>query len=197
MTWGIAVRSLDSAGGTHQAEASPWYRVEGHPVAVMGDTVGSHGEDSHAAATMIATEGWYALDGKGVERQGLPVSCGHISTGRPWYRLGQAGAFGNDGNIVQAAQIPRKGTVFFGGAGLEGAYIQAMVAAMVAAGIANPGTANRSRWAVGADAGDTVAMVLCAAPMLHLLRSGEIADVAMGIEDYGIRGSQFNLVGYS
>lgn len=83
---GIAVRSLDSAGGTQLANTQNVWRVEGMPIVRLGDRVAGHGRSPHNSPTMVEGSDWFRFDGIPVCRAGHRASCGHASTGRPWFR---------------------------------------------------------------------------------------------------------------
>lgn len=83
------MEGLDFAGGVQLIQANPWYRLEGHPIVVLGDLVQSHGDPPHSPLPpMIQGTPWYTINGVPVCRAGHLAVCGHATTGRPWYRLG-------------------------------------------------------------------------------------------------------------
>ena len=85
---GVAVGNLDFAGGVQQTQANPWFRIEGQPVVVVGDRVASHGEPPHAGAPpMVEGTPGFRVGGAAVCRAGHRASCGHVTTGRPWFRI--------------------------------------------------------------------------------------------------------------
>jgi len=91
-----------------------------------------------------------------------------------------------------------KGTYFYGGAGLQGAYIQDMVTALKEVGIKNT-KAGRSNNSVGQNIGiPGIAlddMVIDALAVLSLNKAE--AYVTLDISEFPLSGPQFNLVGYS
>lgn len=87
MSYGVAVKTKDSAGEKHLAGGQTFFKVEGQIVVVKGDAVTPHGSGPHAAPTMTQGSSWLKLNGKPACRQGHPASCGHTSTGRAWFRL--------------------------------------------------------------------------------------------------------------
>lgn len=191
MSAGVAVRGLDAAGGAHRAETAPWYRVEGQPVAVVGDSVDGHGDGVHAAPIMTEGEAWFRVAGLPVCREGNPASCGHVTSGRASFRLATVAT------TTYPDVVPRRGTYFFGGAGLAGHYPADMVAALEEAGIMVPALGNAERWQL-APAWDAEPRRMVDAILgVDLLRRGEVPGLTMGLEDYGTAGPQFNLVGYS
>lgn len=80
-----------------------------------------------------------------------------------------------------------KGTTFFGGAGLDGDYIDDMVGALEEAGLSNVRAADRETWSQGHFATDAGAV-----PRLNN-RDKKPSDFSK----FGEEGDQFNLVGYS
>ena len=85
---GIAVKSLDSAGGPHIAGGQGWVTVEGQLVVVLGDPVEPHGPPPHAPLpVMVEGSAWFTIDGIPVCRAGHHASCGHASTGRGWFLI--------------------------------------------------------------------------------------------------------------
>lgn len=191
MSAGVAVRGLDAAGGAQRAETAPWYRIDGHPVVVVGDAVEGHGDGMHAAPVMVEGESWYRVAGQPVCRAGNAANCGHVTTGRSAFRLATLET------SSYADLLPRRGTYFFGGAGLAGDYLADTVAAFGEAGIAVPALGNRTRWQIAPEWDVDPRRMVDALLGVELLRSGEVPDLAMGLEDYGMSGPQFNLVGYS
>lgn len=191
MSFGLAVRGLDAAGGVQRAEAAPWYRIDGHPIVVAGDPVEGHGQDAHGAPVMAEGEAWYRVAGQPVCRDGHAASCGHATTGRSGFRLA------TPETSTYADLVPRQGTYFFGGAGMAGDYLAHMLQALTATGIGNCALGNRHRWEIAADWGEAPRRIVDAAIGVELLRRGEAPGVPMGIEDYGTSGVQFNLIGYS
>ncbi|MDC8802561.1 hypothetical protein PRZ61_03740 [Halomonas pacifica] len=90
MSYGVAVNQLDAAGGAQVWQSQSFFRVEGEPVVRIGDQVESHGPPPHSPPpAMVEGSGWYRVAGIAVSRQGHRASCGHATTGRPWYRLSE------------------------------------------------------------------------------------------------------------
>lgn len=80
-----------------------------------------------------------------------------------------------------------KGTTFFGGAGMDGDYIQDMVKALEDAGLSNVREADRDKWSSGN-------MLIDAASVLtENSQDREDSDLSA----MGSTGRQFNLIGYS
>ena len=88
MSYGIAVRQLDAAGGAQLAGGQSFFKVSGQPVIVLGDPLAAHGEGLHATPVMHEGSGWLRLNGTPVCREGHRATCGHPSSGRPWFRIG-------------------------------------------------------------------------------------------------------------
>lgn len=87
MSHGIAVKALDSAGGSQLAGQQSEWTVEGQPIVLKGDPVVGHGLPPHAGPTMAEGSGWMTLNGIPVVREGNLATCGHASTGRGWFTL--------------------------------------------------------------------------------------------------------------
>ena len=87
MSHGIAVRTLDTAGGTQLAGGQSFFKVEDQPVVLLGDRVAAHGEGLHNAPVMTEASSWMTLNGTPVCREGNRAACGHPSTGRAWWRI--------------------------------------------------------------------------------------------------------------
>lgn len=87
MGFGIAVKSLDSAGGMQLAGGQSEWTVEGQPIVLQGDAVMGHGLPPHAGPTMAEGSAWMTINGVPVVRAGNKATCGHASTGRPWFTL--------------------------------------------------------------------------------------------------------------
>ncbi|CAA6605108.1 hypothetical protein MTBLM1_40312 [Rhodospirillaceae bacterium LM-1] len=81
---------------------------------------------------------------------------------------------------------PRKGTYYFGGAGMDGAYVGDMVKAMQESGVGNSQAVDRSKWSIHE---------YVDAPMTLLRRDRDGA--ATDFSQFGKDGKQFNMVGYS
>jgi pimeloyl-ACP methyl ester carboxylesterase len=93
------------------------------------------------------------------------------------------------GNLVAQTKIvdpPLRGTTFFGGAGMAGAYVEDMAAQMRAAGIANVRAAEAAQWSAGALLDGYAGLTG---------RGRDHNDTDFGA--FGRTGSQFNLIGYS
>lgn len=86
--YGIAVGQLDAAGGVQQSQANPWFRIAGQSVVVVGDLVAAHGDPPHSPPpAMVAGTEQIRVGGAAVCRQGHAASCGHTTSGRPWFRI--------------------------------------------------------------------------------------------------------------
>ena len=93
MSFGIAVNSLDLAGGPQVVQVNQWYRVQGEPIVVVGDLVESHGPVPHSPRPPMAEgSSWFRVGltaggGIPVSRAGHEAVCGHATSGRPWFRI--------------------------------------------------------------------------------------------------------------
>ncbi len=85
MSLGIAIKINDLAGGQQLAGGQNFFFVERLPVVLLGDPVMPHGPALHAAPVMAEGSNWMTLNGIPVCRLGHKASCGHPSTGRPWF----------------------------------------------------------------------------------------------------------------
>ncbi|MBF0354020.1 MAG: alpha/beta fold hydrolase [Alphaproteobacteria bacterium] len=81
---------------------------------------------------------------------------------------------------------PRKGTYYFGGAGMDGAYIGDMVKAMQENGVGNAKAVDPAKWTDGEKVD---------AAMTLLRRNQDGAQTEFS--QFGKEGKQFNMVGYS
>lgn len=86
MSGGLAVRTLDRAGGQQLAGGQNLVRIAGEPVVVLGDPVQPHGDAPHDAPQMVEGLAWMRIQGSPVCRDGHMASCGHPTTGRTWIR---------------------------------------------------------------------------------------------------------------
>jgi len=81
MALGATRALLDTAGGLIVG-GEPSVLVNNMPISVLGDAVVGHGENQHAAASMlIGGPRTVIAGGIPVVRQGDPATCGHISLG--------------------------------------------------------------------------------------------------------------------
>ena len=87
MSYGIAVQGLDAAGGTQLNGGQHFFRVSGANVILLGDAVAGHGPAIHAGPVMGEGSPWMRLNGTPVCRAGHTATCGHPSSGRPWFRI--------------------------------------------------------------------------------------------------------------
>lgn len=87
---GIAVKSLDSAGGAQLAGGQDFVTVEGELVVLLGDPVTPHAPirtPHFAGPVMVEGCDWLTINGVPVCREGHAASCGHTTTGRPWAEI--------------------------------------------------------------------------------------------------------------
>lgn len=89
MSFGIAVKTLDSAGGAHVAEKQNFFKVQGQPVSQLGAHVLPHppSPPHTSGPPMVQASTWFKINGIGAVRQGHLAQCGHPSTGRSWFRI--------------------------------------------------------------------------------------------------------------
>jgi uncharacterized Zn-binding protein involved in type VI secretion len=87
MSFGIAVKGKDSAGGTQLAGGQSSWFVEDSLIVLQGDPVAGHGKSPHASPNMSQGSSWFTIDGVPVCRADHKASCGHASTGRGWFTL--------------------------------------------------------------------------------------------------------------
>lgn len=76
----LRVGFVDAAGGTIIGSLAPTVLVNGHPIAVVGAAVASHGLSPHNNATMSGHSGSVSAGGRGVCRAGDAATCGHTGT---------------------------------------------------------------------------------------------------------------------
>ncbi|MCZ8101545.1 MAG: PAAR domain-containing protein [Burkholderiales bacterium] len=86
---GIAVKSLDFAGGAQLAGGQDFFVVEGQLAVVLGDPVTPHFPfvPPHTAPVMAQGSGWFRINGIPVCRAGHTANCGHPTTGRSWFTI--------------------------------------------------------------------------------------------------------------
>lgn len=84
---GIAVKSLDFAGGAQLDTGQDFVTAEGMLVIVIGDPVTPHGDEPHDNPHMAQGCDWFTIAGKKVCREGHLADCGHATTGRPWVQV--------------------------------------------------------------------------------------------------------------
>lgn len=89
----------------------------------------------------------------------------------------------------------RKGTYFFGGSGMEGAYIDGMVSALIEVGITQAFKADRARWSHDLLSADMLVDATWGV-MSHRHGLGSRAE-GKDWDAFGTQGPQFNLIGYS
>lgn len=87
---GIAVKTLDSAGGAQLAGGQDFFEVQGQPVVLLGDPVEAHGKQPHGSPVMAEGESWFTANGIPICRAGHLATCGHASTGQSWFTVAGA-----------------------------------------------------------------------------------------------------------
>ncbi|MBF0166544.1 MAG: alpha/beta fold hydrolase [Alphaproteobacteria bacterium] len=125
------------------------------------------------------------------QRQTDPGKRGVISTNPDNPAYPDRGNFADKlwGSRVKAKPFvdePRKGTYYFGGAGMDGAYIGDMVKAMQENGVGNAKAVDPAKWTDGEKVD---------AAMTLLRRNRDSAGT--DFSQFGKEGKQFNMVGYS
>lgn len=83
----VALVGVDSAGGTITGPGASQVRINGVPVALLGDRVASHGNGSHSSASMVEASTVVRINGVGIVRAGDAASCGHAATGSTRVRI--------------------------------------------------------------------------------------------------------------
>lgn len=78
---GVSRVGVDSAGGIILGPGVPSVVVNGSAISVKGDSVAGHGDNPHAAPTMVGGSGSVIAGGKGVVRAGDAASCGDTASG--------------------------------------------------------------------------------------------------------------------
>ena len=85
---GVSRVGADSAGGTITGGGQSWVKIDGNPVALVGDGVAPHPPCPdvavHCVATMAAGSGWVKIGGVPICRAGDAATCGHTATGSGW-----------------------------------------------------------------------------------------------------------------
>ena len=81
---GVSLSTVHTAGGTILG-GSPRDRVDGAPIALLGDAVAGHAPcpavPVHCAATMGEGSARTRIDGVPIVRAGDAATCGHAATG--------------------------------------------------------------------------------------------------------------------
>jgi uncharacterized Zn-binding protein involved in type VI secretion len=86
---GVACVSVDMAGGVQLGMQAEKFKVRGNPVVVIGDHVASHPPMPPHLGDPVMVEGSskFRVGGIPVCREGHLASCGHATTGRPFFRI--------------------------------------------------------------------------------------------------------------
>lgn len=82
---GVALVGLNEAGGVQQGGGQFFCSANGAPVAVLGDTVASHGNGPHQGPKMVQGSTFFRINGIPVCIAGNAASCGHTTNGQPWF----------------------------------------------------------------------------------------------------------------
>lgn len=80
---GIARVGIDQAGGVIKGGGQAIARINGAPMAVVGDEVVSHGNGPHQGPAMVQGSGILRVNGIPVVLAGMVASCGHQASGSP------------------------------------------------------------------------------------------------------------------
>jgi len=88
-TAGTPAASPGATAAANGNQAGPPYpnAVDGQRVVLLGDPIMPHGLGKHGAPVMAEGSDWLSLNGTPACREGHLASCGHPSTGRPWFRI--------------------------------------------------------------------------------------------------------------
>lgn len=84
---GVACVGLDSAGGMQLGMQAAKFKIRGRAVVVVGDRVAGHGEAPHAGPVMAQGTSNFRVGGIPVCREGHSATCGHATSGRPFFRI--------------------------------------------------------------------------------------------------------------
>jgi len=86
---GVACVGIDVAGGVQLGAQAAKFKVRGNAVVVVGDAVASHPPfPPHTGApTMAEGTTKFRVGGIPVCREGHTATCGHPTTGRPFFRI--------------------------------------------------------------------------------------------------------------
>ena len=86
---GVACVGVDEAGGVQLGMQAAKFKVRGNPVVVVGDAVAPHPPfpPHNDAPVMVQGSSNFRVGGIPVCREGHLASCGHPTTGRPFFRI--------------------------------------------------------------------------------------------------------------
>lgn len=86
---GIACVGIDYAGGIQLGMQGAGFTVDGATVVLLGDHVASHPPLPPHVGNPVMAEGSpsFRFNGIPVCREGHLASCGHATTGRPFFRI--------------------------------------------------------------------------------------------------------------
>lgn len=86
---GVACVSVDAAGGVQLGAQAAKFKVRGNPVVVVGDAVAPHPPLPPHTTSPVMAEGSskFRVLGIPVCRAGHLASCGHATSGRPFFRI--------------------------------------------------------------------------------------------------------------
>lgn len=78
---GIAVVNVSVAGGLITGGGQDFVKVNGNPVAIVGDRVAPHGAGAHANAEMVTGSTLVTISGNPVCKAGDTATCNHQTNG--------------------------------------------------------------------------------------------------------------------
>lgn len=86
---GVACVGVDVAGGVQLGAQAAKFKVRGNPVVVVGDSVAPHPPIPPHTTNPVMAEGTakFRVAGIPVCRAGHLASCGHPTSGRPFFRI--------------------------------------------------------------------------------------------------------------
>lgn len=84
---GVACVGADYAGGVQLGMQAAKFKIRGRAVVVVGDRVAGHGEPPHSSPVMVQGTSKFRVSGIPVCREGHAATCGHTTSGRPFFRI--------------------------------------------------------------------------------------------------------------
>lgn len=87
---GIACQTVDSAGGAQIGDGQSKFKVRGKNAVVLGGHVEPHPPfppHNPDPPTMVESTAKFRIAGIPTCREGHAASCGHATTGRPFFRI--------------------------------------------------------------------------------------------------------------
>ena len=86
---GVALVGLNQAGGVQQGGGQSFCKAIGALVAVLGDTVASHGSGPHQGPKMAQGSSFFKIDGIPVCIAGNLATCGDATDGQAWFNCSE------------------------------------------------------------------------------------------------------------